>query len=143
METQDCFGHRAAELLGRDGAGLEACDVLIECGCARRRCDKEDAALGLAPVYGTEVRSVTQGLKFRVHQPSIWVRVERVRLHRRDEGLVFRGSAELSLVRLDTCHWTHRLSALDICDSTADAVVEAEQPADELETQDQQHDDKI
>ena len=77
---------------------MKLLDVLAERRCAERRGHEEDAALGLAPVNGAEVCSVTQGLDFGVHQPRIWVRMEWVRLHRDNDGFIFCGLSVFSLV---------------------------------------------
>ena len=127
----------------RDGAGLKLCDVLAERGHVGLCRDEEDAALRLTPVHGAEERSVAQGLNFGVHQPRIRVSVERVRLHHADDGLVLRGLAELSLVRYDAGQRADCLRAFNIGDPRSDATEKAEQPAEQLEAQDEQDDDEV
>ena len=118
-------------------------DVVAERGRAGLRGHEEDAALGLAPVHRGEVRSVTHGLEFGVDQPRIWIRVERVRLHRRGDGHVFRGAAVFSLVRHNAGDRADRLCALDVGDTRTDAAEDAEQAPEQLQAQYQQDDDEV
>ena len=91
-------------------------DVVAERGRAGLRSHKEDTAFGLAPVHRGEVRGVTHGLKFGVDQPCVRVGMERVRLHRRGDGHVFRGAAVFSLVRHNAGDRAYRLRVLDVGD---------------------------
>jgi hypothetical protein len=117
--------------------------VVAERVRAGLRSHKEDAAFGLAPVHRGEVRGVTHGLEFGVDQPCVRVGMERVRLHRRGDGHVFRGAAVFSLVRHNAGDRADRLRVLDVGDPRTDAAEDAEQAPEQLQAQYQQDDDKV
>ena len=117
--------------------------MVAERGRAGLRSHKEDAAFGLAPVHRGEVRGVAYGLEFGVDQPRVRVGVERVRLHRHDDGHVFRGAAVFSLVRLDAGDRADLQRVFNIGDPRTDAAVDAEQTPEQLQAQYQQDDDEV